>query len=347
MTTSTRTPPFIVLAFAVVKTTMVLSPPRRPRSTLDRTVSAALQIVTTTCRVALPPVVACVRAVTAFYAALPIDALLAQAGLVYCFAGGYFPTLFAALQAARNCGWENAVHAVDDLVDEAVTAIRACDRPPPSEWGAGEEKQHDAKERRTHARQLFTEKTMIVLATIDPMKINQAVAALYTTWMGVSTVLEREFAKTIALSVTIGDYMRPLTNFLLAPPAYLCVPERFHKWVPVVLGWGCKAAAMSVAWRVQRVLTAYSSAVAGGLMFSRSLFRMLRKRGVRLWGLLPKDCEKSSLDEILGLAVAAAGLYSQIGHGFSFVIPFPLSLVTWPFEIAERWIQWAITEDVD
>jgi len=298
-------------------------------SALDATVRTVLQVVTTTCRTLLPPTVAFVRSVAKVYAALPTDAILAQVGLVYCFAGGYFPTLFAALQAAQHCGWEVAVEAVDDLVDEGLAAVQACDYTAST------------------ARELLTENTKIVLATIDPVKINQAVAALYTTWMGVSVVLEREFARTIALSVTIGDYLRPITNFLLAPPAYKCIPQSYHKWVPVVLGWGCKAAAMSFAWRIQRVLTAYSSAVAGGLMFSRSCFRMLRKRGVRLFGLIPKDCDKSFLDEILGFLVAALGLYSQIGHGFSFDIPFPLNLVTWPFELAERWIQWTITKDMD
>lgn len=298
-------------------------------SALDTTVRTVLQVVTTTCRTLLPPTVACVRSVVAVYAALPTDAILAQVGLVYCFAGGYFPTLFAAVQAAQHSGWEVAVAAADALVDEGLAAVQACDYTAST------------------ARELLMENTKIVLATVDPVKINEAVAALYTTWMGVSVVLEREFARTIALSVTIGDYLRPITNFLLAPPAYRCIPEAYHKWVPIVLGWGCKAAAMSVAWRIQRVLTAYSSAVAGGLMFSRSCFRMLRKRGFRLFGLIPKDCDKSSLDEILGLLVAALGLYSQIGNGFSFDIPFPLNLVTWPFELAERWIQWAITKDTD
>jgi hypothetical protein len=302
---------------------------------LDNTVSVALKVLTTGCRTILPLVVATVRAVTTFYAALPVDAILAQVGLVYCFAGGYYPTLFAAVQAAQHCGWEVMVDAVDDLAEEAVAAIQACD----FQFSRGAEPKK--------AHEIFTEKTKIVLATIDPMKINEAVAALYTTWMGVSTVLEKEFAETIALSITIADYIRPVINFVLAPPVSRCIPPEYHKWVPIVLGWACKAAAMSFAWRIQRVLTAYTSAIAGGLMFSRSIFRMLRKRGIRLFGLIPEDSDKSYLDEIVGFTVAAFGLYSQIGDGFDFDIPFPLSLVTWPFGLAERWIQWQITNKVE
>lgn len=305
---------------------------------LDDIVRTVLNVFTTGCRVVLPPVVSAVRAVTMFYAILPVDACLAQAGLVYAFAGGYYPTLFAALQAARHCGWEVMVGAVNDLAEEAVAAIQACDFRPsrgfhPRTNGAP-----------MASGKILTQKTKIVLATIDPMKINQAVAALYTTWMGVSTVLEREFAKTIALSVTIADYVKPITDMILAPPAYRCVPRAYHKWVPVILGWSCKAVAMSVAWRIQRVLTAYTSAIAGGQMFSRSCFRMLRKRGVRLFGLIPEDCDRSYLVELIGFTIAAFGLYSQIGDGFDFEIPFPINLVTWPFGLAERWIQWQITK---
>jgi hypothetical protein len=119
---------------------------------------------------------------------------------VYCFAGGYFPTLFAAVQAAQHCGLDVMIAAVNELADEAVAAIRACNFQPTKGF-------FPDGEARMKAHEIFTQKTKIVLATIDPMKINQAIAALYTTWMGVSTVLEREFARTITLSVTIaGSY---------------------------------------------------------------------------------------------------------------------------------------------
>jgi len=83
---------------------------------------------------------------------------------------------------------------------------------------------------------------------------------------------------------------------------------------------------------------------------------MLRKRG--FFGRRPAAAAAAAtqedeasfftpLEEALGLGVAALGLYSQIGNGLSFEIPFPLSLVTWPFELAERWIQWSITKNRD
>ena len=56
----------------------------------------------------------------------------------------------------------------------------------------------------------------------------------------------------------------------------------------------------------------------------------------------------SLVENMIGVTVGGIGFYTQIEHqyknNFSFEIPFPLSLVTWPFDLAERWIQWYITK---
>jgi hypothetical protein len=171
-----------------------------------------------------------------------------------------------------------------------------------------------------------------------------AAGALYTTWLGVSSVLEKEFAKTITLSMTLSGYMQPIARFILNPPIYLLVPEEYHQWAPILVGWACKALAMSVAWRIQRVLAASTSAIAGGLMFARAMMRILSKRGIHIFGILRGNEKETPIDEVFGVMVAGLGLYSQIGRGFDFRVPFPLSLVTWPFDWVEKWIQWQITK---
>jgi hypothetical protein len=146
----------------------------------------------------------------------------------------------------------------------------------------------------------------------------------------------------------MAGYIEGVARFVIGPPAYMCVPEDYHQWVPVVIGWSCKAIAMNVAWRMQRVLTASTSAMTGGLMFSRAIMRMLSKGGPRLFGTIREDHEESILDEVVGFMVAGIGFYTQIEaqyrSGFSFRVPFPLSLIMWPFDWAERWIQWQITK---
>jgi hypothetical protein len=175
---------------------------------------------------------------------------------------------------------------------------------------------------------------------------------LYTTWLGVSAVLEKEYARTISLAMTLAHYFEKITHWVLEPPVRLCVSKDYHKWIPVILGWTCKGLAMNVAWRIQRVLTAATSAMTGGLMVARACFRMLAKNKVTVFGKVliseSAETEATMFDEVLGFLIAGIGFYTQIvtqyQNGFSFEVPFPISLVTWPFDWLEKWIQWYITK---
>ena len=290
----------------------------------------------------LPPVVGVAKAVVGLYRALPKDAIIAGSGLMFCFAGGYYPTLFSSIQAAQQYGWDVMVEALQDLADEAILVIdtlEADEKVKTSTYGI---EMDDASMLRSLRR-----KTSLVMATVDPMKINQAAGALYMTWVGVSTVLKQEYARVITLSLTMARYIDRVAQFILGPPTYFVVPDKYHKWVPVIIGWGCKAAAMNIAWRIQRVMSAATSAVTGGLLFARAIARMLAKRGIRIFGLISEVDETTIFDEVIGFLVAGLGFYTQFESqwrsGFSFKVPFPLSLITWPFDWAERWIQWQIT----
>mmetsp|Transcript_12249 Transcript_12249/g.16020 ORF Transcript_12249/g.16020 Transcript_12249/m.16020 type:complete len:440 (-) Transcript_12249:68-1387(-) len=301
-------------------------------------------------KLVLPPLVAFVQTLATLYRSLPKDAIVASTGIVYCFAGGYYPTLFSSMQAAQQYGWNVVVQSITDLTDEAIRVIDALDEAQTSascglvvKGGGGDSINEEVPFHRS-----LGETTSIVLATVDPLKINQASGALYTTWLGVSSVLEREYARVITLSLTMADYIETIAQFILGPPAYFCVAEKYHQWVPVAIGWLCKGAAMNVAWRLQRVMTAATSAVTGGLLFARAIARMLARRGFTLFGLIQEDDKKTPFDEAVGFMLAALGFYTQFEgqwrNGFSFEIPFPLSLVTWPFDWTERWIQWQITK---
>lgn len=302
-----------------------------------RVVSLVTQILIECGNLVLPPVVAITRFVVNIYRALPKDAIVAQVGLVYCFAGGYYPTLFSSLQAAQQYGWNVMVDAIQDLADEAIAVIEVLEDT--SQFSYDE----DVGETRP-----FRQTASIVLATVDPVKINQASAALYTTWMGVSSVLQREYARVITLSLTMANYIERVAIFLLGPPAYMCVPDEYHRWVPVIIGWGCKALSMNIAWRLQRVMTAATSAITGGLLFARAISRMVWRRKSRKVETVEENYTSNVFDEIVGFLVAGLGFYTQFESqwrsGFSFRIPFPISLITWPFDLAENWIQWQITK---
>lgn len=125
---------------------------------VEKTAAKIVGILTTCVTTCLPPIVAIVRAVVAVYRVLPTDAIIAQVGLVYCFAGGYYPALFAALQAAQQCGWKQMIRAIQDLSEEALNAVAAMERT--------------AKKAEQNAREIFTEATKVVLATVNPVKVS-------------------------------------------------------------------------------------------------------------------------------------------------------------------------------
>jgi len=140
----------------------------------------------------------------------------------------------------------------------------------------------------------------------------------------------------------MADHLHPVVQTVLAPPVRLCVPQQYHRWVPVTLGWMSKAITMRIAWRLERIWTAGTSSVMGGLMCSRALCRMLVQRGFRVVGDNP---DVTVLDEALGFALAGLGIYVQLGDGkFDPKVKFPFTLLTWPLDIAENWIEWQITK---
>jgi len=322
-----------------------------PSSAFVRIVGTIVQVLVSAGKIVLPTIGGAILGVIQFYRALPIDAITAQIGLVYCFLGGYYPTLFSSLQAARYCGLRIMVDALADLTDEATKVVDEIEAT-------------DFWDDELTGRELFLRKTNIVLKTVDPVKINEATGALYTTWLGVSTVLQREYARTISLSLTLAEGLERAAEVVLVPALNVLTPNDYRKWVPAVIGWTAKAAAMNVAWRIERVLTASTSAIAGGAMFARSVRNMFRKhreerRRLRAKEKGEKEEDDDSDDEqqqdnpsivenVLGFAVGGLGFFTQMEcqfrNKFSFEVAFPFSLMTWPFDLAERWIQWYITK---
>jgi hypothetical protein len=168
-------------------------------------VSTLTQVIIQCGNAVLPPIVSIVSLVVNFYRALPKDVIVAQIGLVYCFAGGYYPTLFSSIAAAQQCGWHIMVAALQDLTLEALAVIRALEEHDAKTTSSYNFFGGDDDENNKNAVLLFRQKTGVVLATVDPVKINQAAGALYTTWLGVSSVLEKEYARVITLSLTMAE----------------------------------------------------------------------------------------------------------------------------------------------
>ena len=329
----------------------------------------------------LPPLVGTIKAIARFYSSLSGDVISLQVGTVYAFLGGYYPTLFSALQAARNSGWNVMVRSINDITYEAMKVL--------DEASLDDDITFDS------SRQSFLYHTNLVLKTVDPNKINTAVAALYTSWLAITAVLKQEYARVINLSLTLANGLERAVELLIQPIFQLFIPQDYHQWIPFVLGWVCKGIAMNFAWKMQRVLTASSSAIVGGRIVAKSLLRLTKKAWIRFtqkrgqknqdsvqqqqhrrrrkmkynhrqsYELEYYDIDEndlfdddlyydgqgptSVLEEMITYTVGGIGFWTQmetqIKNNFSFEVPFPLSLVTWPFDLAENAIQWYITDE--
>lgn len=253
-----------------------------------RMFAPAIKVLSTICMFLLPWIVMLATAVHKAYQLVPINLLYAFMGLVFCFFGGTYPVLFAAIEAARLSGYENTKQAVQDIVDEATAMVKKSaedDQIDDDHDGVADVEQIDAKA-------LFQRKTQLVLTKCDPQKINVALGGLMMAWIGVVATLKMQFARTITLALSIADFIGKPLDLIVMPALLAVVPEDYGKWVPVMLGWVCKAAGISVAWYIQAIVSSVTSGIRGGLMFARAMITFCSNIGVNFGGLIPMLDEK-------------------------------------------------------
>lgn len=280
--------------------------------------------------IAMPYIVEAFSKVQAFVASLPEKIVYASLGFAVCFFGGIFPATIAAVEAWRLCGGSEAANCCRLLYAEWLK-VQAANKEDNEK-----DKDGDGKPDLNNLtpQELVVRKAQVVLTAVEPETISHGVVGLYTGWIGVLAILKHKFAKTVTLGERIGEQLyRPARQF--EPALSELVPEEYRKWVPVGVRWSCKFFAMSVAWWMQRVISAVHSAVRGGLLFGKYLVEFLHEKQIVSFGP-----DQAYLDEAIGWIVAAVGLLFQISLGF--YVPFPLSLVLWPVQLVEAFIVWSV-----
>jgi hypothetical protein len=280
--------------------------------------------------IAMPYILDACSRIQAFVASLPEKIVYAGLGFAVCFFGGIFPATIAAIEAWRLCGGDEATACCKALYNE----WQKVQQKNKEDDQKDEDKDGKADTKQLSPQQLIVRKTQVVLAAVDPETVSHGVVGLYTGWIGVLAILQHKFARTVTLGERIGEQIYRLAS-RFEPALAELVPDEYRKWVPVGLRWACKMAAMSVAWWTQRVLSAFHSAIRGGLLFGKYLVEFLHEKNV-----LKADASKTYIDEAIGWGVAVVGLLFQVSLGFH--VPFPLSLVTWPLQLMEAIIVWSV-----
>ena len=214
--------------------------------------------------------------------------------------------------------------ACSSLADEALIIVEESKKD--DEVDADGDGKADVKQ--IGNREYALRKTRLVMAKMNPEKVDSAVASIYKVWLAVAAVLNIQFARTINMALGIAEFINKPVDRFLRPTIQIIVPDEYDRWVPVVLSWITKSIAMSVAWYIQTVISAATSAMQGGLQMARALMRMGRKRGVKF---LPADHE-TYIDEVAAYIFAGLGFYFQFSLHFD--VPFPFNWLLWPFELA-------------
>jgi len=267
------------------------------------------------------------------YSILPIDIFKAILGLILVFYGGIFVLTISAVETFYLTGWEKFItsflwlkHNFSILWDKS----REDDKKDENGDGIADVLQ-------ITARELFTRKVAFFFANCsDPQKFMDMISAIGGTLVGVYSVLKVEFAKTIALGVTIGDFLRKPAAHFLVPIFSTVLPSKYQQWICPCINLICKSVAITIAWCIQKVVSSVQSAIRGGLLFSRSILKFFNDKG---W--IPFNEEESYADEILGWFLAFCGIYFQLNHFFT--LPFPLNILLFPLTMFENFLIWIIS----
>ena len=259
--------------------------------------------------------------------------LLAPAaiGLIMCFFGGSFMTLIAACEAYRMVGLASQMKLVKELWADFETfsaASRADDKLDLDGDGVADVLQ-------VTPQQLMQRKVLLFVRTIDPRRLGDAVAGLQSGFLAVVATLKLEFARCITLGSALGQILQKPCDAFVQPVIEGLLPPDYKRWASPVLSGIIKSATITFAWFLQRIISAFHSAMRGGTMFSRNVLEYLdRMNYVHL------RSEDTHADEIAGYAVAALGLWFQLSSGFT--LPFPLNVLLLPFTLAEWWLMWMV-----
>jgi hypothetical protein len=268
------------------------------------------------------------------YKLLPLQLVYALIGLVIAFFGGTFAVTISAAEAFYASGYQVLVKNGTYLYKEFQILwkkSREDDMKDENNDGIADVEQITVKE-------LITRKIGFFFAHCsDPQKLMDMIYGIGNSILAVIAVLKVQFAKVIALGLSIGENMRKPATYIFAPIFATILPTKYHQWIAPGINLVCKSVALTIAWTIQKVISAVQSGVRGGLMFSRRLLAYCNEKG---WTDL-KD-EDTYLDEIVGWGVAFLGVYFQITFFFS--LPFPLNILMSPVSLLESTLIWVISE---
>jgi len=251
-------------------------------------------------------------------------------GFVLCFYGSAFCTMFAAAEAFRMCGYNRTTEAFNKLwgqYEMAAAASKKDDLVDADHDGIADVKQLSAEG-------LFQRKLALAIKTCDPDTVSDGLQGIYAGALAIIATLQLRFAQVLTIGSSLGDGIYKTVQQVEKPIQEAVSPEH-RKWIPQMVKYACKAFACTLAWFLQRLLFAFTSAQKGAAMLLRNGSSLL----VRMGKLDPEMvAEGSSTFNYVEMVVGALGLYWQWQNGFGLgwvmgTLLFPISCVEYTLSI--------------
>ncbi len=125
----------------------------------------------------LPLVIEALNFAYQIYKRLPQNAITFLIGTIFCFFGGLFPALFAAVEAAEHAGYQMVMVSVKDLADEAMIIIKESKKDD----AVDDNKDGIPDVEQISGREYTIRKTKLVLKKMNPEKVSRV---KYEKWLG-------------------------------------------------------------------------------------------------------------------------------------------------------------------
>jgi len=269
--------------------------------------------------IAWPYMVAGYRKGKAVYDKMPEYSVVMIYGLCVAFFGAHFAAIVAVVEAFKQSGAFKKIGAcLFDLYDAFIKLHAENEKDNTAdEDGDGVSDVDELSN-----GELFLRKCGLVMRTVDPNKFNKALSGLYSGFTAAVMVVQFEFAKTVTLGASLGDFLEKSVDLLLDPMLEMILPKEYMAWVDLLEKYICRTIGVAIAWAIQFYISLLHCAVAGSLIFSRALVPFLNQRDI----LHVENLEDTYLDEIIGWCVALFSIFVQSLFGFKLIFPFNVVL---------------------
>eukprot|EP01084_Bolivina_argentea_P206198 352093_1 len=273
-------------------------------------------------------------------------------GFTLLFYGGIFAMSIACYMAVQLSGWDTIKRSWTILKRNYSEGMDAFEKDPNAKkfFDKDGDGQVSAQEIGSATKVLFTgtadQKQAVLLnlrcvfVAVDPQEVMKGVGGLWTTAIAVIATLRSGFAKDIALGVSLGEIGSKQISKYAKPMIAKRFDDDMKKWADFLIDAVCRAFGVSLALILMRVVSSFHSAVKGGQIIARHVFKFMTNK--QLYTAQQADAinaEGTTVFMVLQYGLAAMGWYWQLSSGFT-LNSWILRLILLPFSFCELILTW-------